>query len=130
MPSEYFYSVVVNFDIIKKAVDGAVPIKLAAPGEAAQIIVSIDDDKLPPGMTWAYKNLVAALKKRYSNFVQNNSFYKIKATLEKDKLLCHERHLVPSNRKSPRAKFYNPNIIFEFDKHYTPKVSKAPSPTL
>jgi len=127
-PSEYFYSVVVHFDIIKKTADGAVPIKLAAPGEAAQIVVSIDDDKLPPGMTWTFKNLVAALKKKYSDFVQNDSFYKLKATLKKNKLLCHERHLVPSNKKSPKAKFYNPNIIFEFDKHYTPKVSKASVP--
>jgi len=127
-PSEYFYSVVVNFNIIKKAADGAVPIKLAAPGEVAQITVSIDDDKLPPGMTWAFKNLVAALKKRYSNFVQNNEFYKLKATLEKNKLLCHERHLVPNNKKSTKVIFYNPNVIFEFDKHYTPKVSKAPQP--
>jgi len=36
MPSEYFYSVVVNFDVIKKAVDGAVPIKLAAPDVRVQ----------------------------------------------------------------------------------------------
>lgn len=127
-PSEYFYSVVVNFDIIKKAADGAVLVKLAAPNEVAQITVSIDDDKLPPGMTWTFKNLVAALKNRYSDFVQNNGFYKLKATLEKSKLLCHERHLVPSNKKSPKAKFYNPNIIFEFDKHYTPKASKTSPP--
>ena len=124
--SEYFYSVVVNFDLIKKATDGAVPIKLAAPGEVAQIIVSIDDDKLPPGMTWAFKNLIAALKKKYSDFVQNNKFYKIKATLENNKQLCHERRLVPSNKRSTKVVFYNPNIIFEFDKYYTSKVLKAP----
>lgn len=120
---------VVNFDIIKKAADGAVPIKLAAPGEMAQITVSIDDDKLPPGMTWTYKSLVAALRKLYTDFIQNNRFYKLKAILEKEKQFCHERHLVPRNKKSPKANFYNPNIIFEFDKHYTPKVSKASSPT-
>ena len=127
-PSEYFYSVVVNFDIIKKAADGAVPIKLAAPGEVAQITVSIDDDRLPPGMTWTFDNLVAALRKRYSNFVQNNEFYKLKAVLEKNKQLCHERRLVPSNKKSLRTRCYNPNIMFEFDKHYTPKASKASPP--
>ena len=128
-PSEYFYSVVVNFSIIKKAANGAVPIKIAAPGEVVQITVSIEDDKLPPGMTWAFKDLVAALKKRYSNFVQNNHFYKLKTTLEKNKLLCHERRLVPSNKKSTKVIFYNPNIIFEFDRHYTPKVSQAPPPS-
>jgi hypothetical protein len=118
-PSEYFYSVVVNFDIVKKSADGAVPMKLAAPGEKAQITVSINE--LPPGMTWMFEKLVAALKERYSNFVQNNAFYKLKAALEKDNRFCHERHLVPSNKNSSKVKFYNPNIIFEFDKHYTPR---------
>lgn len=79
-PSEYFYSVVVSFDIIKKAADGAVPIKLAAPGETAQITVSIDDDKLPPGMTWTLKKLVAALNNKYSDFLQNDRFCKLKVT--------------------------------------------------
>ncbi len=126
--SEYFYSVVVNFDIVKKAADGAVPIKLAAPGESAHLTVSIDDDKLPPGMTWTFDELVSALRKKYSDFIQNNKFYKIKKTFEANKQLCHERYLVPSNKKSPRVKFYNPNIVFEFDKHYTLKVSKTSPP--
>jgi hypothetical protein len=129
-PSEYVYSVVVNFDIIRKSADGAIPIKIAALGEVAQITVSIDDDKLPPGMTWSFKDLVAKLKKRYSNFVQDNEFYKIKREIESNKSLCHERRLVPSNKNSPKTRFYNPNIIFEFDKYYTQKISRvSPSQT-
>ena len=80
-------------------------------------------------MTWTYDKLLTALRKKYSNFVQNNKFYKIKAALEQNKLLCHERYLVPSNKKSSKAKFYNPNVMFEFDRHYSPIVSRAsPSP--
>jgi hypothetical protein len=129
-PSEYFYSVVVNFDVVKKVVDGAVPIKLVRPGETAQITVSIDHDKLLPGMDWGYKKLVGALKKRYSDFILNDRFYRLKAALEKDKQLCHERHLVPGGKSSLKVKFYNQNIIFEFDKHYALKMSKVSSPTV
>jgi hypothetical protein len=118
-PSEYCYTVVVDFHLIKKAADGAVPIKLAGPGEVPQFTVAIDDDKLPPGMTWAFQDLTKALKKRYSNFIQNRQFFKLKVAFEKNKLLCHERYLIPGNKSSTKAKFYNPNIVFEFDKHYT-----------
>jgi hypothetical protein len=97
--SEYSYSVVVNFDIIKKAIDGSVAVKLAGPGEKAEIVVSIDDDKLPPGFVWSFDQLVKAMRKRYSNFVQNDDFYKAKKKLEANKSLCHVRQLVPGKKE-------------------------------
>lgn len=116
--SEYSYSVVVNFDIIKKAIDGSVAVKLAGPGEKAEIVVSIDGDKLPPGFAWSFDQLIKAMRKRYSNFVQNDDFYKAKKKLEADKRLCHVRQLVPGQKKGIATRFYNPNILSEFDKIY------------
>ena len=126
-PSEYFYSVVVNFDIIKKAADGAVPIKLAAPGEAAQITVSIDDDKLPPGMTWGLRASLQHLKRGILTSFKTIAFTNSRPPWRRTSCSAISGP-VPNNKKSPKVKFYNPNIIFEFDKHYMAKISKA-SPT-
>jgi hypothetical protein len=123
--SEYFYSVSVNFDIVKKAAEGAVPVRLAAPGEKAEITVSLDENKLPPGFDWSFDSLIKALQKRYSNFKQNKKFHELKRGLEKNRKLCHERYLVPNNTKGTKVKFYNPNIVMEFDKHYERKTSEA-----
>ncbi len=123
--SDYVYSVFVNFDVVKKAANGAVPIRLAGPGEVAQISVALDDNKLPPGIAWRHSDLVKALKNRYSNFCQDRRYFKIKATLEKSKKLCHERYLIPGVKSSSKVKFYNPNIIWEFDKHYLKKDSET-----
>ena len=97
--SQYSYSVVVNFDIIKKAMDGSVAVKLAGPGEKAEIVVSIDDDKLPPGFAWRLTT-VKVMRKRYSDFVQNDAFYKAKKKLEANKSLCHVRQLVPGKKRA------------------------------
>ena len=125
--SEYSYSVVVNFDIIKKAMDGSVAVKLAGPGEKAEIVVSIDDDKLPPGFAWSFDQLVKVMRKRYSDFVQNDAFYKAKKKLEANKSLCHVRQLVPGKKKGIATRFYNPNIISELDKIYTVKAAPPPA---
>jgi hypothetical protein len=126
--SEYSYSVVVNFDIIRKAVDGSVTVKLAGPGEKAEIVVSIDDDKLPPGFAWSFDQLVKAMRKRYSNFVQNDDFYKAKKKMEADKKLCYVRQLVPGKKKGITTRFYNPNILSAFDKIYAVKAPPTPAP--
>jgi Protein of unknown function (DUF3644) len=126
--SDYWYSVVVAINVVKKAMDDAVPIKLAGPGETPHFTVSIEDDKLPPGMTWTYSDLTKACRKRYSDFLQNDVFHKIRGRLEKDKKLCHERFLVPGNKNGQRTKFYNPNILREFDRHYSLKPSNVSPP--
>lgn len=128
--SEYSFGITVDFHILKRAGDNAVPIRLAALGETAELTISIDHDGLPPGMNWSYKQLTDACKHRYSDFVQNNVFHKIRRRLESNKQLCHERFLVPGKKTGSKVNFYNPNIMREFDKHYSVKSSNnhIPSP--
>jgi hypothetical protein len=70
---------------------------------------------------WDYKDLLEKLNKRYSNFKQNKNFHAIKKPLIEDKKYVHIRLLDPTNPKSMKKKFYNPNILKEFDKHYIKK---------
>lgn len=65
-----------------------------------------------------YGKLTNAIKRRYSDFLANNEYHKIRRELERDRKYCIERLLDPGNPKSSRQRFYNPNILQEFDKHY------------
>ena len=45
----------------------------------------------------------------------------IKRELEKDINYCGIRYLDFNNKTGTKKKFYDPNIVTEFDKHYTKK---------
>jgi len=72
-----------------------------------------------------YEKLTDTLKRRYSDFLANEKYHAIKRELEKDRKYCIQRLLNPSSPTSSKQKFYNPNIIQEFDKHY--KIRSKPS---
>lgn len=67
---------------------------------------------------WTYRVLTENLKKRYSDFLENNTYRDIRRPLEQDKKLVLTRSLHPSNPTSSKQRFYSPNIVNEFDKHY------------
>lgn len=118
--SDYSFTVRVDFDLIKKKDDSAV--KAAVVGGAdADLKVTLEADKVPPGFTWTYDDLIGRLKDRYSNFKQNKAFHdRMKAIKANDKL-CYERYLDPVRRKGGKKPFFNPNALKEFDAHYTRK---------
>lgn len=68
------------------------------------------------------------LRKRYVDFKENRKYHTIRKALEVDERFCKKRLLDPGNPKSAVKKFYNSNIIKEFDKHYT-RANKAVKPT-
>ena len=66
------------------------------------------------------------LRKRYSDFSANVKFHQIRKPLRSDPKFVHPRLLDPDNAKSSRKDFYAPEIISEFNKHYTRKPSATP----
>lgn len=88
----------------------AIPVKITAEKHFA--------NKYP----WAYtENLLPQLKSRYSDFKINSDFHKLKNKLEEDEKFCAKRYLNANTKKGMKQKFYNPNILKEFDKHYSKK---------
>lgn len=86
------------------------------PNATAVFLTEVDfADKYP----WDYDVLSTRLSKRYSDFKMNASYHKIRKKLEQDKKFAYERLLNPKNPKGGKKTFYNPNIMKEFDKHYT-----------
>lgn len=65
-----------------------------------------------------YRSLADTLKRRYSNFIENQDYHRLRRQLEKDKKFAVMRLLNPESPRSARQVFYNANIIQEFDKKY------------
>jgi hypothetical protein len=72
---------------------------------------------------WRYETLTQRLKDRYSDFVANNKYHKVRKPLEEDPRYCHVRRLDPESPKSGVKRWYSSAILAEFDKHYTLKTA-------
>lgn len=103
--------------------------KLVRGKDAASVAFRWTDDPAAPAMTvreedilknypMTYRDLADTMKRRYENFLENKAFHKIRKALEKDSKYVILRLLHPVNPRSSRQRFYNPNILQEFDKHY------------
>jgi hypothetical protein len=87
--------------------------------------ITIDsEEKFRKKYSWSYKdNLIPKLRETYSDFSQNALFYRIKKELEKDINYSAERQLNWNKKNGSKQRFYSPNIMKEFDKHYTKRTS-------
>ena len=96
---------------------GATEVQVSTSPDAVPVTMSEEDvrDHFP----WDYAILGTRLRRRYSDFKENQDYHAIRKPLEKNPKLCNERHLDPGNPKSSVKKFYSPNIVKSFDDHYT-----------
>jgi hypothetical protein len=80
--------------------------------------VALREEDILKTFPWTYRVLTENLKKRYSDFLENNSYHALRRPLEKDKKLVLTRCLNPDNPTTSKQRFYSPNIVNEFDKHF------------
>jgi EC042_2821-lke REase len=120
--SQFSFSINVFYDVQKKKIDGAVPVRVVGPGEDAEMVMMLDENAMPAGYDWSYEDLIKHLRKRYSDFGTTKQFHEINRELQKEKANCITRYLNPKKKvASTTTRFYNPNIVKHFDKHYTLK---------
>ncbi|MCL2831112.1 MAG: DUF3644 domain-containing protein [Betaproteobacteria bacterium] len=80
--------------------------------------ITVREEDLLKNYPLTYRELANSLKRRYEDFLENKEFHRLRKTLEKDTKWAIVRQLHPANPKSSRQRFYNTNILKEFDKHY------------
>jgi hypothetical protein len=90
-----------------------------AQGDSRAVPVTITEMDARKNYPWTYVDLRRQLRKRYSDFKENEIYHKIRKQLESDTRYCHLRQLDAKNPKSAKQRFYNPNILGAFDQHYT-----------
>lgn len=83
--------------------------------------IELTEDQLMEKYPWNYNELVKRLNLRYSDFKRNQKFYTIKKVLENNQNLCFVRYLDHRSQRGVKKKLYNPDILRNFDSHYTKK---------
>ncbi len=81
--------------------------------------VQLTEEDIRQRFPWDYAELVQHCRNRYTDFKVTDKFHQIRKPLMANRSLVHPRLLDPGNPKSARKDFYNPNIVSEFDGHYT-----------
>lgn len=81
--------------------------------------IVVTEEQTLVAYAWRYPVLCQRLAERYSDFKVNEKYHRIRRRLERDTRFCKARRLDPDNPGSTTKNFYNPNIIAEFDRHYT-----------
>lgn len=103
--------------------------KLVRGKDSSSVAFRWTDDPAAPALTvreedilknypLTYRALTDAMKRRYSDFLENEEYHRRRKKLEQEKKYAVVRLLNPSNPKSSSQRFYNANILQEFDKRY------------
>lgn len=92
-------------------------------------IVQLSEEDVLRNYPLTYKALTDSLRRRYSDFLESETYHCQRRKLEQEKKYCIIRVLDPRNSKSSKQRFYNPNIFVEFDKIYKRKNKGEPSPS-
>lgn len=103
----------------KSPSDAAIKVAVTDDPEATKVFLTEDD--IRKAYPWDYTELTMRLRSRYTDFKLTDTYHNIRKALLRNPAYCRSRFLDPGNPKSPKKDFYNPNIMNEFDKHYTKK---------
>jgi hypothetical protein len=117
--TDFHVALEVNLSFKRSPADAAAVVTITNDPHAPRVAISEDDiRKIFP---WDYQELTERLQKRYIDFKTNKKYHDIRRPLLQDPRLLKSRYLDPGNPRSARKDFYNPNVVAEFDKHYTRK---------
>ena len=94
----------------------AMPVNVTDDPDALK--VNIAEEVFLQRFPWDFWELVRRMKARYSDFVQNNTFYGHKGRIEKNRNYCMTRLLDPNKPKGIGKRYYSLNVFNEFDKVY------------
>lgn len=117
--SNYVVTINIDMKLSRTKVKDAVAFRSTNDPNAPEIRMT--EEQVLEQFPWDYKRLVLACRERYSDFKLNRKFHAIKRSLceGSESGLCKIRHLDPSNTKSSSKQFFKPEILKEFDKHYS-----------
>ncbi len=113
------FSVALTVEILMKRTKDNTGAAFSVTKDPSAISIRLEESDILDAYPWEYRTLTTRLQHRYEDFKQNNEFHKFRKTLEDDSRFCKERLLDPKKPDGTKKKFYNPNIIKEFDNKYT-----------
>jgi len=115
--SEYRVAMRLDTNLVRSKDAGAVPVRYTDDPNAP--MMNIREEDVLKGYPLSYRKLTKALKSRYTDFIENQTYHDIRKTLESDKKYCKVRSLYPDRpQTSVKTKYYSSEVYKEFDKHY------------
>jgi hypothetical protein len=117
---EHYFSVRIETSLVRSKDATSFPFRRTDDPNAPEVRVTEED--ILKTFPWNYRDLTGQLRRRYANFVENREYHKLRKQIEQEAKLSIVRTLDPRNPKSARQRFYNPNILGEFDKHYKKRI--------
>ena len=81
--------------------------------------VSVREEDILKAYPLTYRQLTDTLKRRYDNFLENEEYRALRKTFQQERKYSIERLLNPGSPRTARTRFFNANILQEFDHHYT-----------
>ncbi|ABD79708.1 DUF3644 domain-containing protein [Saccharophagus degradans] len=115
--SDYNLSLRIDVNFKKVKSGSGIPVQIT--NDAKAPVVRLAEEEIMDKYPWDYDVLTTRLKKRYSDFKANAEYHSIRKSHENNEKYCHQRLYNPSNPNSGSKAYFNPNILKEFDKHYT-----------
>jgi hypothetical protein len=104
------YTVAVRLDVRfhRSTLQTAANVQVTRDPEA--LAVRLDENQLMERFPWSYDDLLSQLRRRKPDIKINNRFHAIRKPLMADMSMVHSRLLDPTNPKSTKKDFYNPNM--------------------
>ena len=120
---ESLYSVTVSIDIqfTKSNAKDALLTQITTDPSAPA--VRFTEEEIWEKYPWDYNTLTEKCRKLYQNFKVNRDYHAIRKPLHDDPRFAKTRLLNPNNPNSQKKILYRPNILQEFDRHYTRKTT-------
>jgi hypothetical protein len=90
--------------------------------ENSHSLFNDSEDSFKKKYPWSCEvELIPRLQKRYSDFKRDNRFWNLLKPLKENTKYCGLRYLDWNKKSGMKKHFYSPEILKEFDKHYTKK---------
>jgi Protein of unknown function (DUF3644)/EC042_2821-lke REase len=118
---KFSVAVSIKVDFTRSKSKDAAAVRITKDANATPVRWTEEDIRIK--FCWDYYNLTEECKKRYKDFKIVKKYHEIRKSLSSNQNLYNTRLLDPGNPKSQKKDFYSPNILEEFDKHYTKKRS-------
>lgn len=122
--SLYSITLQIKTKFIKTTDVPAIEVRYTNKEDAPEIRVT-EEDVIKSKYPLSYKMLMEKLNNRYNDFKRGKRFYGIKKDLENTERngekFCRVHYANVLEKKGTNQKFYSPEIIKEFDKHFTKK---------
>ncbi len=96
----------------------AIPVQIG-PRIPGSIPLVITEEQALASYPWEYADQVQALRKRFSNFLENQTFHTRRRELANDPAFCKLRFLDPKKPDGSKKPYFNPNILRSFDDLYS-----------